>query len=70
MQIQLMLACVAISIAGMLLTLMDIDWGVRLLGVSMITSALWQGRFDVARRTVRQSGLSYDALLHTFASIN
>ena len=54
----LMLTCVAISIAGMLLTLMDTDWGVRLLGVGMITSALWLGRFDVARRTVRQSGLT------------
>ena len=55
---RLMLASVALSIVGMLLTLLDADFGVRLLGLGMITSALWLGRFDVARRTVRQSGLT------------
>ncbi len=53
----LMLGAVAISISGMLLTLWDANFGVRLLGLGMLTSALWLARFDVARRTVKQSGL-------------
>ncbi|MCF6281067.1 MAG: hypothetical protein L3J28_02475 [Candidatus Polarisedimenticolaceae bacterium] len=53
----LMLASVTIAIIGMMLTLFDADSGARLLGFSMITSALWLGCFDVARRTVKQTGL-------------
>lgn len=53
----LMLLSVAISIVGMMLTVWDVDLGVRLLGLGMLTSALWLSRYDVARRTVKQSGL-------------
>ena len=53
-----MLAFVAISIAGIVMTLASADLGVRVLGAGMIAIALWLGLFDVARRTVRQSGLT------------
>jgi hypothetical protein len=53
----LMLISVAISIIGMMLTSWDADSGARLLGLGMISIALWLGHFDVARRTVKQKGL-------------
>jgi hypothetical protein len=53
----LMLGSVVISLVGMLLTLWDANLGVRLLGLGMVTSALWLSRFDIARRTVKQRGL-------------
>jgi len=52
-----MLAFVGVAILGMLITLGNLDLGVRVLGVGTLAIAIWLGLFDVARRTVRQSGL-------------
>lgn len=53
-----MLAFVGVAILGMLVTLGNLDLGVRVLGVGTVAIAIWLGRYDVARRTVRQSGLT------------
>lgn len=52
-----LLAFVGIAILGMLMTLNNPDLGVRVLGCGIVAIAIWLGLFDVARRTVRQSGL-------------
>lgn len=44
--------------AGLILSLLEPSAGWRLTGVGMIGLALWLGRYDIARRTVRQSGLT------------
>lgn len=51
---------VALSLlfSGMLLSLIRFDPGVRLGGVGLIALALWLARYDIARRTVRRSGLT------------
>ncbi len=54
-------AFVAIAIAlvaGLLLSLVQAASGARVLGAAMLGLAAWLGRFDIARRTVRQSGLT------------
>ncbi|MBV9790290.1 MAG: hypothetical protein JOZ51_19020 [Chloroflexi bacterium] len=43
---------------GMLWSLIALDRGVRLGGVGLIALALWLVRYDIARRTVRRSGLT------------
>ncbi len=53
-----MSAAVILSMLGIAVTLLDLDAGVRLLGVGMVAIALWLGLNDVARRTVRQQGLT------------
>jgi hypothetical protein len=49
---------VFVAVAGLVLSLLKLDLGVRVLGIGMIAIALWLGNFDVARRTVRQTGLT------------
>jgi hypothetical protein len=49
---------VFVTVAGLVLSLLKLDLGVRVLGIGMIAIALWLGNFDVARRTVRQTGLT------------
>lgn len=44
-------------VAGLTLRTFVLDWGTRLAGLGMLTLAIWLLRFDLARRTVRQSGL-------------
>jgi hypothetical protein len=44
--------------AGVALTTIDLDSGVRLAGAGTIALTLWLARHDVARRTVRQRGLT------------
>lgn len=51
-------AVVAIFLAGLVLTTVDFDAGVRLSGAGLVALTLWLARHDVARRTVRQIGLT------------
>ena len=55
-QAQLLLFVLMAS-AGIVVTLQHPDAGTRLLGLGMVAIALWLGRHDVARRTIRQTGL-------------
>jgi hypothetical protein len=50
-------AC-GVTCAGLMVSLADFDLGVRLFGVGMLALALWLLRFDVARQTVRLSGVT------------
>jgi hypothetical protein len=50
-------AC-AVAIAGLVVSLADFDLGMRLFGLGMLALALWLWRFDVARRTVRLTGIT------------
>jgi hypothetical protein len=52
------LASVALFLAGSIIYALDRSLGVRVSGVAMIALALWLIRYDIARRTVRQSGLT------------
>ncbi len=49
---------VGLFMAGVLLSGFERDTGVRLAGLGMIGLALWLWRYDIARYTVRQSGLA------------
>ncbi len=44
--------------AGLVISLFDLGLGMQLAGLGMIALALWLGRFDIARRTVRKAGLT------------
>jgi hypothetical protein len=46
-----------VFLAGLALSATDADAGVRLAGAALTGWALWLGRYDVARRTVRRPGL-------------
>jgi hypothetical protein len=54
----LLYAALGIFAAGLLLTSFRQIPGERLLGLGLVALAAWLGRFDIARRTVRQHGLS------------
>ena len=54
---RLFLLAVAVYMAGVLLTLVQLDTGVRLAGAGMVALAVWLLRYDIARRTVRRPGL-------------
>jgi hypothetical protein len=47
-----------IILAGVVMTLAAFDRGVRLYGVGMMALAWWLLRYDIARRTVRQTGVT------------
>jgi len=49
---------VGLLLCGLVLTTVSFDVGMRLAGAGMIMLALWLMRHDIARRTVRQSGLT------------
>lgn len=49
---------VAVYLAGLLLSFFHLDLAVRLTGLGMLGLALWLVPNDVARRTLRQSGLT------------
>lgn len=55
--VRLLVAAVAVYLAGVLITVFNLDLGVPLLGLGAILMALWLLRYDVARRTIRQSGV-------------
>lgn len=48
----------AVFLAGLLLSLFTFDAGVRLAGLGLVALGLWLLRFDIARRTIRQKGLT------------
>jgi hypothetical protein len=48
---------VAVYLAGVLLTIVNLDTGIRVLGVGAVLVAGWLLRYDIARRTILQSGL-------------
>jgi hypothetical protein len=50
--------CVTGFAAGLILSLVGYDAGVRLAGAAMLLLAAWLLRFDIARRTIRQRGLT------------
>ncbi|MBC8331984.1 MAG: hypothetical protein H8E28_08390 [Anaerolineae bacterium] len=51
-------AVILIYVAGLLVLLPAWDLGVRITGVGMIGLALWLLLYDIARRTVKQTGLT------------
>jgi hypothetical protein len=52
------LLAVGVFLAGLLVALVSLASGVRLAGVGMLALAGWLLRYDIARRTVRQRGLT------------
>ncbi len=51
-------AAAGLFLAGLLLTLISFDLGVRVAGAGLLALGLWLLRFDLARRTIRQTGLT------------
>ena len=51
-------ATIAVSIAGLCLVLLDRETGLRLAGAGITGISLWLARYDIARITIRQSGLT------------
>lgn len=51
-------APVALYLAGLMVSAFDRGLGVRVSGIAMLALALWLLRYDIARRTVRQPGLT------------
>jgi len=49
---------VGFFLAGLLLSLFVLDGGVRLAGLALIALGFWLLRYDLARRTIRQKGLT------------
>lgn len=45
-------------LAGLLVSLFNFDFGVKLAGVGTLALALWLLRFDIARHTIKKSGLT------------
>lgn len=52
------LAITGLFLAGLALSLVTLDMGVRLAGLALIALGIWLLRFDIARRTIRQKGLT------------
>jgi len=50
-------ALTLVLLAGLALSAADADAGIRLAGAALAGYALWLGRFDIARRTLRRPGL-------------
>lgn len=49
---------VAIFIIGLVMMMLRYDLGVRIVGLGMLLQALWLFRNDIARRTVRKTGIT------------
>jgi hypothetical protein len=49
---------IGLFLMGLIISLFNLDWGARLAGVAMAALALWLFRYDVARYTMRKSGLT------------
>lgn len=54
---RLLLVSVGVYLAGVWLTIFALDAGIRLLGVGAVLMAAWLLRYDIAGRTIRQTGL-------------
>lgn len=50
-------AAIALLLIGLLLSIPALKLGMGLSGIALVALALWLGRYDIARRTVRQNGL-------------
>jgi hypothetical protein len=53
----LLLLTIFIYLSGIIISLFNLDTGIRLLGIGAVLMACWLLRYDIARRTIRQSGL-------------
>ena len=53
-----LVAAVTAMVAGAVVSVWLSDLGVRLVGAAMLALAVWLGTFDLARRTVRQTGVT------------
>ncbi len=53
-----LLGAVVVFSAGLVVGLFSSLWGYRIAGVGLVAQALWLARYDIARRTVRLSGLT------------
>lgn len=49
---------IGLCLIGLVVSIVIYDLGVRLLGTGLLTLTLWLARYDVARRTIRQPGLT------------
>lgn len=56
--VRLLLLAIGVYLSGTFVTLFRLDLGVRVLGFGAICMAAWLLRYDVARRTIRQAGLT------------
>ena len=54
---RLLLVTVAVYLAGVLLTIINLEAGIRLLGIGALLMSGWLLRYDIARRTIMQRGL-------------
>ncbi len=54
----LLTLAVAIYLGGVVCTIFDLNIGVRMLGIGAMLMAGWRLRYDIARRTIQQSGLT------------
>jgi hypothetical protein len=52
------LIALGLFVGGMIASIFSLDAGMRLSGAGMIALAIWLGRYDIARRTVRKPGLT------------
>jgi hypothetical protein len=55
---RLFLVVVGLFLAALLLSLFTFDAGLRLAGFSLVGLSFWLLRYDIARRTIRQKGLT------------
>lgn len=53
-----LIIAVGVYALGNLITLIDLGFGVRMLGFGAVLMAVWLLRYDIARRTIKQSGLA------------
>lgn len=51
-------AICAVFVAGVAASAWQPDVGIRVAGIALVGLGLWLGRFDIARRTIRASGLT------------
>jgi len=54
----LLLSAVAVFVGGLALSIALEPLGMRVAGVALLGQALWLGRYDIARRTVRMGGVT------------
>lgn len=52
------LLIIGIFLVGLIITLPLLDLGLKLAGIALVALGLWLLRFDIARRTIRQKGLT------------
>lgn len=57
MSVRLLTGAVMVYLVGVLVIPFGLDSGIRILGLGCILMAAWLLRYDIARRTIRQTGL-------------